>query len=161
MDSKLFSMETKHKELTDRKNQLTVAYKETLELRQVLQKIAGNWDSSIAENSKTTQEKVQTLKYLESKSKEYSSTLQTLKDTMKQQGASPSIYHGSLQQLHEQLEKLESQNNEKQAQLDGFNKLPADATLAKLKIEEAAAHLLQLEDQISKQVTQLQIHTDI
>ena len=161
LDTGLFSIETKNKELSERKNQLTASYKETSELRQLLQKIAVNWDQSIAEGATSFQEQRQTLKYLESKSKEYSSTLEALKSTMKQNGANASIYHGNLQQLHEQLERAEAQNNEKQAQLEGFKQLPADATLAKLKIEEAAAYLLQLEDQISKMVTQLQIHTDI
>lgn len=147
--------------MSKRKAQIVAAYKETSELRQVLQRVAGNWDASLEANSKENHDRLQNLKYLDTKAKEYNATLQGLKDTLKKQGAHAGIYHGTLQTISEKLKTLESQNSEKQAQLEGFKQLPPDATLAKVKIDEAAAYLLQLEDAISRQVNQLQLHSDV
>jgi hypothetical protein len=137
-------------------------YKETSEMRQLLQRIAEEWDRQLDGAAPTSnQERVQNLKYLEMKAKEYSSSLDTLKDTLKRNGAQPSLYHGTLQQLHDQLQELDSKNSDKQSHLDGFKQLPPDASLAKLKIEEAAAYLLKLEEQISLSVSRMQIHSDL
>lgn len=154
-------MDSAETALNKRKAQLSAAYKETAELRQVLQRVAGNWDSSLEVGAKESQDRLQNLKYLDTKAKEYNSTLHNLKETLKKQGAHSGIYHSTLQQISDQLKTIESQNNEKQAQLEGFKQLPPDAILAKVKIEEAAAYLLQLEDSISRQVNQLQIHSDV
>lgn len=126
-------------------------------MRQLLQRLASNWDQELAGAAANNQERIQNIKYLETKTKEYSSTLQTLKDTLKRNGAQSSIYHGTLQQLHDSLAELETQNAEKQAQLDGFKQLPPDPSLAKLKIEEAAAYLLSLENKISQSVNSIQL----
>ena len=161
LDSELFLTNSAEAALSKRKNQLSAAYKETAELRQVLQRVASTWDASLEAGNKENQERLHNLKYLDTKAKEYNTTLQHLKDALKKQGAHSGIYHSTLQQISEQLKTLESANGEKQAQLEGFKQLPPDATLAKVKIEEAAAYLLQLEDSISRQVNQLQLHSDV
>lgn len=161
LDAELFSVDMAETTLNKRKNQLSTSYRETAELRQILQRVASSWDGSLESGAKENQERLQNLKYLDTKAKEYSATLQSLKDALKKQGAHAGIYHSTLQQISDQLKVLESQNNDKQAQLEGFKQLPPDATLAKVKIEEAAAYLLQLEDSISRQVNQLQIHSDV
>lgn len=157
----LFSIETDTLSLAERKAQLTATYKETAELRQFLQRVASTWDQQLQASSPDHEERLSNLKYLDNKTREYSANLVSLKDTLKKNGAQPSLYHGTLQQLHDQLEQLETQNQGKQAQLEGFKQLPPDAALASLKIEEAAAHLAQLEEQISRKVNQLQLHSDV
>lgn len=161
MDAQLFSIESQQAALAERKSQLVAAYKETSELRHILQAVASNWDRSIEVASSVNQERLQNLKYFQRKTQEYSVTLQGLKDTLSKNGAHSSIYHSTLKQLADHLQALEAQNNEKQAQLEGFQFIPPDITLAKAKIEEAAIQLLQLEEQIAGRVKALQLHEDV
>ena len=161
LDLQLFSLETNALTLAERKVQLTAAYKETSELRQFLQRLASVWKQQLQAGSVDHEERLNSLKYLDNKAREYSANLLGLKDTLKKTGAQPSLYHATLQQLHDQLEQIEADNNDKRTQLEGFKQVPPDASLATLKIEEASAYLVQLEEQIARQVNQLRLHSDV
>jgi len=69
-------------------------------------------------------------------------------------GFDPSLSHPSILKLYNELEAVKKAAEPKLAVLRGFNELPADLSLAKIKVEETRNKLFQLEEQLTTKINQ-------
>ena len=72
---------------------------------------------------------------------------------MEKSGVTSGVYHSSLVQLNDELENLQKSLAPKQNLLKTYNALPADLSLARMKVEEARSHLYKLEEQLTSKMT--------
>ena len=104
--------------------------------------------------SSTTESKIANIHYFQSKSSEYQSQLVQLKHTLQQSGFSPDIFHQTLIKLAQQLQDIKKSTEPKFAELNNYNNLPPDTTLAAVKLEEAKHQLVLLEEQLNFSINQ-------
>jgi hypothetical protein len=113
-----------------------------------------HFNDQIERNTKATENKIRNISYLESKSGEYRNTLAGLQEALERSGVTPSIYNASLVQIHEEVDSIHKLLAPKQNTLNVYNDLPADLSLAKIKVEDARTRLYRLEEQLSIKVNE-------
>ncbi|XP_077989440.1 HAUS augmin-like complex subunit 1 [Glandiceps talaboti] len=100
-------------------------------------------------------QKCQNEGFLQAKAKQYKERLQYSKDKLNGSGVDASIYHDSLLKKAEELKELKKQISPLRAKLDTYHQLPADPSLAQVKVEEAKKELATLESEILKGINLL------
>ncbi|XP_002732759.1 HAUS augmin-like complex subunit 1 [Saccoglossus kowalevskii] len=101
--------------------------------------------------------KSQNAGFLHDKVQQYKDRLHHLQGELNKSGVDASIYHHTLVKRAEELKKLKDQVAPLRIKLDTYHKLPADPSLAEVKVEEAKRELDDLEKEIGSHINQMEL----
>lgn len=98
------------------------------------------------------------LAFMKEKQKEYARTIDKYEALLNKTGAnSKEISHESIVQTKRDLEAMEETLAPLKAKLEGYQELPANLDLAKVKVAEAQKELEELSHQLTKEISMLHI----
>jgi len=92
--------------------------------------------------------------YLQQKTREYEAKTTKLIEKLNQNGVTPDIYHSTLVDLSQEIDKIRETTELITKKLTSFHDLPPDPAEAHQKIQQTKNHLAQLEVQLANQIQQ-------
>mmetsp|Transcript_12220 Transcript_12220/g.36992 ORF Transcript_12220/g.36992 Transcript_12220/m.36992 type:complete len:378 (-) Transcript_12220:36-1169(-) len=122
-----------------------------------LQALRSELENSWRQQERTMQTQTRTLGYLNSKSREYDSSLNTMKTQLQQSGVRPELYHDHLVSVSSTTAKVIHETQQLQRILESYGDLPPDISLAQLKVREAEERLAQLDKEIADQIASISL----
>jgi len=129
-------------------------------MRSELQHLCAARDSIIRERRVEAETKKKQMAYFDTKRKEYEQDTKEIERLLSQSGFDPSISHESLHALWDEITATDESIQPIQRQLDAFQQLPPDLTLARVRVAEAREHLNRLEDEFTQRIRGMQDEED-
>lgn len=102
-------------------------------------------------------ERMSEVRYLQGKTAECHATMQKLKEEISASGVSNEITHSALVKLNKEWKVVHEKTEPLLESLKKYHQLPPDATLAKIKIDDARREVARLNQQISDTLARMNI----
>ncbi|TRY63898.1 hypothetical protein TCAL_07263 [Tigriopus californicus] len=117
----------------------------------------GTIEKEMKKNKVNTQQSEKKMEFLKEKQVEYAKTVAKYESVLHKNGYRPELEHEALMAMKEQMDDLQNTLKPLKAKLESYQALPPNVELAKAKVAEAQAQLLELTHQLTHEISTLHI----
>ncbi|EDV21117.1 uncharacterized protein TRIADDRAFT_60376 [Trichoplax adhaerens] len=131
---------------------LTIKHRDSIVKSSALKRTLRELTDHAAETEPKLEQRLRETAFLGRKSQEYQKIITELKKANKEVNMDPSLYHSNLVKRAKDLQMLKEELAPLQAKWKSYHSLPADISLAKVKLEEAKQEMVRLEMELERRI---------